>query len=332
MKRHGLVYEDRQDGMRRLNLVRGLSNMFGQYNCFLNVIIQSLWHLPAFRNALLNLPTALPDNGASHKDAAVVRALHNVFAAFSHAPPEAQQTAAQKDAEVQSASNDSAPAQQLQQQEQAESSGSAAASEADAAVRQSVSPDELREALSDLEKGQSPVEFELSEMHDAAEVLLHGLCLSLCVAALMQPVPHACDSEFNFSCNQQHVGKSVHAAVPINPLFSRLLTVRLLFSECVAHCQSQLAFCSNHGACCNQVLGEVFNCLHRAQLGSAATAGLDPQLPQLVRVPRASSSGSLSGMATPLDPSARQQPASSMAQDIFGQKVQVCSSTLHTKP
>ena len=33
-----------------------------------------------------------------------------------------------------------------------------------------VSPDELREALSELDKGQSAVEFELSEMHDAAEV------------------------------------------------------------------------------------------------------------------------------------------------------------------
>lgn len=73
-----------------------------------------------------------------------------------------------------------------------------------------------------------------------------------------------------------------------------------------------------------QVLGEVFNCLHRAQLGSAATAGLDPQLPQLVRVPRASSASSLAGLAAPsADPSARGQPASSMAQDIFGQKVQV---------
>jgi len=184
VKRHGLVYEDRHDGMRRLKLVRGLSNMFGQYNCFLNVIIQSLWHLPAFRTALLTLPSALDNgksstaNGASPRDAAVVRALHNVFAAFSKAPSEAQQTAAQRDAQVQSASADSAPAQRLQQQEQAESSASASASETDAAVRQSVSPDELREALSDLEKGQSPVEFELSEMHDAAEVIYTFLCLN----------------------------------------------------------------------------------------------------------------------------------------------------------
>lgn len=248
VKKHGLVYEDRHDGMRRLKLVRGLSNMFGQYNCFLNVIIQSLWHLPAFRTALLTLPSAMDNgksstaNGASPRDAAVVRALHNVFAAFSKAPSEAQQTAAQRDAQVQSASGDSAPAQRLQQQEWIESSAPAAASETDSAVRQSVSPDELREALSDLEKGQSPVEFELSEMHDAAEVL-----------------------------------------------------------------------------------GEVFNCLHRAQVGSAATGGLDPQLPQLVRVPTASSSGSLSALATSSDPTPTPRPhcASSMAQDVFGQKVQV---------
>ena len=75
--------------------------------------------------------------------------------------------------------------------------------------------------------------------------------------------------------------------------------------------------------CCSQVLGEVFNCLHRAQLGSAAARAPDPGLPQVVRVPRPGSSSSLTGMATPLDPSSRQQGAHSMVQDIFGQKVQV---------
>ena len=183
VKRHGLVYEDRPDGLTRLELVRGLSNMQGQHNCFLNVIIQSLWHLPAFRTALLNLPTALSDNGASSKDTAVAQALHNVFAAFSQSPPEAQMAAALRDVDVQSASTGSPPAQQLQQQERVESSGSAAASaDADAdAVRQSISPDELREAMSQLEKGQTPIKFDLSEMHDAAEVsvLPYSLCIRL---------------------------------------------------------------------------------------------------------------------------------------------------------
>jgi hypothetical protein len=61
----------------------------------------------------------------------------------------------------------------------------------------------------------------------------------------------------------------------------------------------------------------------RPQVGSAATGGLDPQLPQLVRVPTASSSGSLSALPTPPDPTPRHHCASSMAQDVFGQKVQV---------
>ena len=30
----------------------------GQYNCFLNVIIQALWHLPSFRHALLAMAPA----------------------------------------------------------------------------------------------------------------------------------------------------------------------------------------------------------------------------------------------------------------------------------
>lgn len=80
-----------------------------------------------------------------------------------------------------------------------------------------------------------------------------------------------------------------------------------------------------------QVLGEVFNCLHRAQLGSAAARAPDPALPQLVRVPRAGSSSSLSGLATPQDPPFRQQGATSMVQDIFGQKVQVCTSSFPLK-
>ena len=167
VKRHGLVYEDRPDGLTRLKLVRGLSNTQGQYNCFLNVIIQSLWHLPAFRTALLSLPIAPSDNGASPKDTAVAQALHNVFAAFSQSPPEAQMAAAQRDAEVQSASAGSPPAQQ---QERVDSLGSAAASADADTARQSISPDELREAMSQLEKGQTPIKFDLSEMHDAAEV------------------------------------------------------------------------------------------------------------------------------------------------------------------
>lgn len=44
-----------QDDLANLKLVRGLSNEAGYNNCFLNVVIQSLWHLRSFRHDLLAL-------------------------------------------------------------------------------------------------------------------------------------------------------------------------------------------------------------------------------------------------------------------------------------
>ena len=44
-----------REGVKRLCLVRGLKNDSGLNNCFLNVVIQCLWHLPSFREALLSL-------------------------------------------------------------------------------------------------------------------------------------------------------------------------------------------------------------------------------------------------------------------------------------
>ncbi len=44
-----------KEGVKRLRLVRGLSNDSGLNNCFLNVVIQCLWHLHSFREALLSL-------------------------------------------------------------------------------------------------------------------------------------------------------------------------------------------------------------------------------------------------------------------------------------
>ena len=50
-----------KEGVKRLCLVRGLRNDSGLNNCFLNVIIQCLWHLHSFREALLSLqPQAKP--------------------------------------------------------------------------------------------------------------------------------------------------------------------------------------------------------------------------------------------------------------------------------
>ena len=51
----GVVWEGLVNDVPRLHLVRGMRNNTGLNNCFLNVVIQSLWHLRAFREALLAL-------------------------------------------------------------------------------------------------------------------------------------------------------------------------------------------------------------------------------------------------------------------------------------
>jgi hypothetical protein len=120
---------------RLLRLVRMLDNSEGVNNCFLNVIIQSLWHLRGFREALLALaPQQLPP-GAPPADVRVLRALSRVFSALAQQPAGAGPAA-------------NGPA-----------SGPAAR----------LSPSELREALSGLENGQ--VKMDLTDMHDASEVL-----------------------------------------------------------------------------------------------------------------------------------------------------------------
>jgi cytochrome c556 len=64
--------------LKKLKSVRGLSNSPGVYNCFLNVIIQSLWHLPAFRKALLSLtPAELKKHTADNTE--VLTSLRAIF-------------------------------------------------------------------------------------------------------------------------------------------------------------------------------------------------------------------------------------------------------------
>lgn len=63
--------------------MRGLSNASGEYNCFLNAIIQTLWHLRTFRRGLLGLDLdALQAQGAIPEDLRVLRALSQIFHAF----------------------------------------------------------------------------------------------------------------------------------------------------------------------------------------------------------------------------------------------------------
>ncbi len=40
-------------------LAAGLHNATGEYNCFLNVIVQCLWHCTCFRTAVMAWPTAV---------------------------------------------------------------------------------------------------------------------------------------------------------------------------------------------------------------------------------------------------------------------------------
>lgn len=57
MRAGGVLWEGMglHEDLKRLRLVRGLSNDSGLNNCFLNVVIQGLWHLRSFREALLDL-------------------------------------------------------------------------------------------------------------------------------------------------------------------------------------------------------------------------------------------------------------------------------------
>ncbi|GLI67376.1 hypothetical protein VaNZ11_011557 [Volvox africanus] len=137
----GLVYHPGVTGQsRNLQFVRGLQNLGGQHNCFLNVIIQSLWHLRSFREAVLQLSVdEVAARGAAVADITVLRALVGVFRAM--AAPLASATSVQLPTPAGSPS-------------------------------WVVSPLELREALSVLETGQAVVRLDLSEMHDAFEVLL----------------------------------------------------------------------------------------------------------------------------------------------------------------
>jgi hypothetical protein len=151
-------------------LVRGMRNEGGSYNCFLNVIIQALWHLRSFRQRMLQLPStaaAAPAaaNGPAAKqqgskglqcvtaaDCKVLQALRNVFQELATSPGlPAEQQAGQ---------------QQQQQQQSGSGSGSSSSSQ------YLVSPQALREALSGLsELGAAAISIEHGEMHDASEVL-----------------------------------------------------------------------------------------------------------------------------------------------------------------
>eukprot|EP00261_Vitis_vinifera_P040763 XP_019082006.1 PREDICTED: uncharacterized protein LOC100256959 isoform X4 [Vitis vinifera] len=68
----------------------GLKNEVGEYNCFLNVIIQSLWHLRRFRNEFLGRSTS---EHVHVGDPCVVCALYEIFTALSVASTDTRREA-----------------------------------------------------------------------------------------------------------------------------------------------------------------------------------------------------------------------------------------------
>ncbi|WIA33520.1 hypothetical protein OEZ86_006645 [Tetradesmus obliquus] len=143
-------------GARRL--VRGLRNEGGSYNCFLNVIIQALWHIASFRARLLALPpaaAAAAAPAAANGPSAASKGLQLVTAA------DCQVLQALRDVFQQLANSPGLPAEQQQQQQPSSSSS-----------QYLVSPQALRQALSGLsELGAAAISIEHGEMHDASEVL-----------------------------------------------------------------------------------------------------------------------------------------------------------------
>ena len=69
----------------------GLRNLEGEYNCFLNVVIQSLWHLDSFHSAMRAFETSTK---AKQVDADVVIALRDVFQSLDSARDSTEVTAA----------------------------------------------------------------------------------------------------------------------------------------------------------------------------------------------------------------------------------------------
>jgi hypothetical protein len=58
--------------------VKGLENQAGQHNCFLNVVVQSLWHLPAIRNTIISI------SHHCRNDACILCAIKSIFEKFKN--------------------------------------------------------------------------------------------------------------------------------------------------------------------------------------------------------------------------------------------------------
>ena len=125
----------------------GLANATGEYNCFLNVVVQSLWHLPPFRQQLLAIDaasdaSALAASGADAEPGAAQSAEKRRKA--SRLVSALRSTFVEYDAAANAPSSDR--------------------------LGGAVSPSALRVALAEVFAGSAL--FQESQMNDASEVLL----------------------------------------------------------------------------------------------------------------------------------------------------------------
>jgi hypothetical protein len=133
-----------------LSLVCGLLNRDTENNCFLNVIIQSLWHLKSFRERMLGLSlSAIQSKKSSEVDKRVMEAVWSMFKAMSECLQGLGVAA--------NGINDS-------------SSSSSGMAEGSAS---GITPRGLRAALC----GQSSIHVDPSDMHDAGEVFAEILSM-----------------------------------------------------------------------------------------------------------------------------------------------------------
>lgn len=65
---------------------KGLDNPKGEYNCFLNVIIQSLWQLEGFRDTLTEMAELRKHSESGRDNLALLKSLAHVFQLLSGAP------------------------------------------------------------------------------------------------------------------------------------------------------------------------------------------------------------------------------------------------------
>ena len=65
---------------------KGLDNPKGEYNCFLNVIIQSLWQLEGFRDNLTEMAELRRHSESGRDNLALLKSLAHVFQLLSGTP------------------------------------------------------------------------------------------------------------------------------------------------------------------------------------------------------------------------------------------------------